>query len=102
MRVKLEYKFNSIKYINMSKPVKRVKKASDAKIEIAHNTRVRDYSKLKVESDIKKTESAITKLEDSIKNHEKEFENKAEQLKALKVKLEEFKFIQNNLALCNV
>ena len=77
-------------------------KKSEVKVEIQHNTKVRDYSEMKLSADIKKCESAIAKLEDSIKNHDQLMKDKAEQLKDSKKKLEEFKFIQGNLPLCTV
>jgi hypothetical protein len=51
-------------------------KKSEVKAEVVTHCKVRDYSQIKIDSDIKKTESAISKLQDSIKNHEKEFEKK--------------------------
>ena len=81
---------------------KKSKKSSDLKVEIQHNTKVRDYSEMKLSADIKKCESAIAKLEDSIKNHDQLMKDKAEQLKESKKKLEEFNFIKNNLPLVTV
>ena len=81
---------------------KKSKKSSDLKVEIQHNTKVRDYSEMKLSADIKKCEPAIAKLENDIKNHDQLMKDKAEQLKDSKKKLEEYKFIQVNLTLCTV
>ena len=86
----------------MSTKTKVLKKPKQIELMPSTNTKVRDYSQLKVDGDIKKCESSITKLEESIKNHEQEFKDKAEQLKELKKKLEEYKFIKSNLPLCQV